>query len=530
MAVFGIKRRRTARWPIRAAIALCLLTGTCIPVEDFGEYWEKGTIDAELEGHWKKMGMEFRSQDEYVSFVKDGSHYRWISTRADAPDRPTGRELAAKTLPVGKHRFLMVCDAAELKRPTSRPAAETPAESEIRLGGGLIRYTVEGDRLITYALNADVLVEAIKKGDITGRAPGDDDHEIRIPKIPKLDEKTVDFLGKLADDPENWKVTGKFQRIEDLEKALAASRTYPATEQTPANTLVEVNLPDLKYFAEDRQELLLRHLQASPEWKVFDSGGRTVCYRRLRKSGKWLVTMNGYHSSVLERVPAEQRWQIRYLFRFSEKPERLPARRRYLTEAGPLAGKVHLKLKSSDQGIESYLAVGQEGLWFEFFEQTLSEPRTRTREALKWLEEFLAELRKAEEEIRESGYAAAVMPEGGVSKGQAGMEVADSIQPGIYDVSAWVNPGAEGEVFLKVFDAGTGQRLSEDRITGRSKERIGWSKDPGVLFLYNANITVYEGDWDHSYDARFELWFKDAETGKEKKLIDKTRTIHGWER
>ena len=47
----------------------------CIPVEDFGEYWEKGTIDPVLEGHWKQLEVEFRSEENYLSFVKSGDHY-----------------------------------------------------------------------------------------------------------------------------------------------------------------------------------------------------------------------------------------------------------------------------------------------------------------------------------------------------------------------------------------------------------------------------------------------------------------------
>jgi RecB family exonuclease len=42
-------------------------------------------------------------------------------------------------------------------------------------------------------------------------------------------------------------------------------------------------------------------------------------------------------------------------------------------------------------------------------------------------------------------------------------------------------------------------------------------------------LTVYEGDWDHQYKARFEIWFKDN-NGQENKLAEQIRLINGWER
>ncbi|MGH1397344.1 MAG: hypothetical protein ACRAVC_25405 [Trichormus sp.] len=107
--------------------------------------------------------------------------------------------------------------------------------------------------------------------------------------------------------------------------------------------------------------------------------------------------------------------------------------------------------------------------------------------------------------------------------------VNDGIQRGIYLLEAWINPTTEGEVYAKVFDTKTGTRLSPDRISFRSKRVIGWSENGKKFFPYNAEITVYEGDWSHEYQARFELWHKSV-TGDERKLVERTRKIYGWER
>jgi len=42
--------------PVVFSMAISFWASGCIPVEDLGEYWGKGTIDPELEGHWEKTG------------------------------------------------------------------------------------------------------------------------------------------------------------------------------------------------------------------------------------------------------------------------------------------------------------------------------------------------------------------------------------------------------------------------------------------------------------------------------------------
>ncbi len=182
------------------------------------------------------------------------------------------------------------------------------------------------------------------------------------------------------------------------------------------------------------------------------------------------------------------------------------------------------------QGIESYLAVGQPGLWFEFFEESWQEARVHTRKALQWLGKFLGVLRKAEQEIEQKGFVADLMPPDAVRQGQPTLEVLGDVPGGIYDVCGWVNPQQPGKVYVKVFNAETDERLSQDRITRRSNEFTGWSEDPNVLFFCNSHISVYEGGFDTIYDARFELWFQPSAGGPERKLVEATRTISGWER
>lgn len=556
-----------------AAIVLAVLMfwgAGCIPVDDLAGYWDKGTIDPNLEGHWKQLGTQFRSEDSYVSFVKSGENYLQESNTAlFIPEGVPKVGIRTKTLLFGKHKFLMY-DVAQYYRDLNKASLEAAAKMAEESGedvdqhelqeimpdmkapfnGALQRYEVKDDILILYSLNNRVLSEAIEKGDVKGVLPKE--NERMLPKISKLDKESIQFILRIADDPNSWAQQSQFKRIKNLEKALEESKTYPATEETSKNIVIDVNLPDLKYFAEGKTQILLRHLQASPEWRVFVEGQKMVCHRRQRKYGRWDKGSNGFHSTHLDsdsfskdpwfpiddldrKAPLNERnfQQMRYMFRFEKKgggPFASSVNRRFFTQVGPLAGKVQLKLMSSDQGIKSYLAVGQKGLWFEFYEQTWHEPRRKTRTALKLMKKFSSEIRKAEKEIEENGYVSKLVLPESVKRGKPSLEVKENYaNPGYidYTVSAWVNPGVQGYVYVKVFNLATKQYLSEEQMGWSTREYVGWSKNPNTLFLYSNRIGIRTSTLDLPLDARFELWLHPSDGGPERKIIETTVRISG---
>jgi hypothetical protein len=108
--------------------------------------------------------------------------------------------------------------------------------------------------------------------------------------------------------------------------------------------------------------------------------------------------------------------------------------------------------------------------------------------------------------------------------------VEDGLSPGIYEVKAWVLAPQPGQAFLKVFDSKTNRLLSADRMAKPSTKSLAWhGAKSKALSPYDATVTIYEGDWDHQYEARFELWHRSAK-GKEQRLISTTRMVNGWER
>ncbi len=521
---------------IAFVITLGILAG-CIPVDNLEDYWNKGKVDQEIVGHWKKQGVAFRSQDEYISFENTGDHYLFFQTSASMPQSSQKMISRVKSIELGDHKFLIIMGDNDLldkmmsSDVESHEIEKSDGKPERGTSGGLQRYSFKDGVLTLFFLDEAVLHEAIESGEITGKLPkrnAPDSMDLTLPTLASLDEKTVRFLIQTANDPKKWTRVERYTKVDDFENSIKESRAYPATKNTKKNTLINVILPDLEYFANRKNGILQRYLQTSPEWKVFEERGEIICYKREKIDDHWNVSLNGYRSTGY----SSERLQTRYLFRFAKKGGGAFTNEYNRDETivvHPLVGPVQLNLKSSDQGIESYIVIGQEGTWFEFFEQSKKESRTHTREALEWLERFLRKIRKAEDEIRQNGFVSKLMLQDGVREGKPILKVEDSFQPGIFDICGLVNPGAAGQVYLKVFKVKNGKQLSENSIFQKSNEYIGWSKNPDILFSYNSHITVYEGDWNHQYEARFELWHR-LDTGKEMKLVEKTRMVYGWEK
>jgi len=529
-----------------AAVA-CILSG-CILVDDLDGCWEKGVVDPQLQGYWKQIetpptpvditiplpgGGTARGQlhgstsssvveETYISFQRSGDHYLaqhiMLFMLPNAPK--VVREV--KSLVLGKHNFLM-----------SGATHTTPAVFAHMMVGqlphGLFRYSISDNVLILYRLDESTLRDAIAQGKVTGRWPSQDIDFFSNPEqaasmihaIRKLDDASAAFLESVADQPDCWKTDERFRRVADIEKEMNAVRRYPAGPSTAASACVGIKLSDLEYFAEGRTDVLLRQLEASPEWMVSEDGSDLVAYRRERlDSGAW--TVDPY--SGFGRM-SEAGVLTRQLFRFAEQPAGRfadPFNRPMLTVAPPQAGTLRLNLAASGcDRVQSYLAVGRKGLWLEIYEQSQEEKRVQTREALWRASEFLRKVRELEPEIRQLGFAASLMPPNSYKRGEPSLEVSGSEPAGAYDVVAWANPGKDGYVYLRVFNADTGAELSSsDAFVGPS-EFVGWSDDPQTLFRYDSMVALHSVEGEaRQFAARIELWLHPSDGGPEEKLVE----------
>jgi hypothetical protein len=113
----------------------------------------------------------------------------------------------------------------------------------------------------------------------------------------------------------------------------------------------------------------------------------------------------------------------------------------------------------------------------------------------------------------------------------------NSFQPGLYSYSLWTKKIEKGYCYLKAFEIIHNDPLSVDRLKARSRIDVFNPSDTLKRFdMENDNnnseniFTIYEGDWDKPYAARFEVWFVPANGGQEQKLVEKNFKIEGWMR
>lgn len=105
----------------------------------------------------------------------------------------------------------------------------------------------------------------------------------------------------------------------------------------------------------------------------------------------------------------------------------------------------------------------------------------------------------------------------------------NDIQGGVYKYDFYYGPLPAGDIFLKCFEATENIPLSVKEIQERSKVQI----DSTASFTQLVNkqqFSIYEGDWEDYYAARIEVWFRDAATNQERKLVEKIYRVEGWMR
>ncbi len=118
--------------------AAALLLSSCIPVQDFGGYWNRGTVDSSLLGKWPAKN----SQDYELVTERKGVYY--IDEVKKGRKQPEDG-MVAKTLYAGKYTFLM------LKDP----------KSDINVG--IARYKIKHRTLQFYALSTKAMSIFLKK-------------------------------------------------------------------------------------------------------------------------------------------------------------------------------------------------------------------------------------------------------------------------------------------------------------------------------------------------------------------------------
>jgi len=106
----------------------------------------------------------------------------------------------------------------------------------------------------------------------------------------------------------------------------------------------------------------------------------------------------------------------------------------------------------------------------------------------------------------------------------------NSFQPGLYEYDFWTSKIDSGTIYIQAYEITKNYPLSTQRLPNSSSVKIYNPTDSIVKVSTTNHFTIYEGDWGKPYAARFEVWYKPAIGGQERKLIEKNYKIEGWMR
>jgi len=189
-------------------VAATLAMVSCIPVDDFGTYWDKGIVDPALEGTWKNIGLPGSTPQERLGarelrFTRTGSFYSVNMVGIDpsmAPEvlervrRRNARAGIARTLRLGKRRLLM------------ERSREAPYD------GILTSYEIRGRTLSEYWFLGVEAVEFLETKHPGAKNIHKNDGEGEFVVIDTFDDEVFRILSEIADDSMYWVLTARYEK------------------------------------------------------------------------------------------------------------------------------------------------------------------------------------------------------------------------------------------------------------------------------------------------------------------------------
>ena len=100
---------------------------------------------------------------------------------------------------------------------------------------------------------------------------------------------------------------------------------------------------------------------------------------------------------------------------------------------------------------------------------------------------------------------------------------------GVYYYDFYYGALPAGEVFLRCCEVTENCPLSEKRLPDKTSVHVE-AISSFFKLVEKKRFVISEGDWEDYYAARFEVWYRDAKTRDEKKLMEKVYRVEGYMR
>jgi hypothetical protein len=160
----------------------CQFLAGCIPVKNVEKAWKDAKADEALVGTWAQ-----NDGDGVIGVVNTDKGFLVMSSS-------DGLEGACRSITTNGHRYIIV---AKL-RAAIFGFDEVEGDAK---DGTLIRYEIDDDKLTLYTYKQAKLDAVVEDKQV----PAEMDENNR-PTLSELDEATIEWLGKIADDKEGWDV------------------------------------------------------------------------------------------------------------------------------------------------------------------------------------------------------------------------------------------------------------------------------------------------------------------------------------
>jgi len=334
------------------------------------------------------------------------------------------------------------------------------------------------------------------------------------------------YYGRLSDSSIGEKVpkhsNWHWQMDADCTPSIAAN----AIPDRPETTAIHVRpFPE---FAEGDRDILLRHLATSPRWCLKKIDTQWLAQRRYYSNSDLCYA---FDSDLLVRFPVPH---VRLSASISIAANELPNEEgdiRYKSDNMTMAdarvdGIYQTPAYQWGNSYNSMFVLAATGYYISIYEQGPNPARMYTQTEVDAVRAELVALQRSYM-AHNRGFDPALMPSRAIRTGRPKMQIWPTVGwGGYYHVSAFINPGAPGHVYVKTYGASYNVPLSAH--PSRGQEITGWSSDPQQLFYYQSEVCIDEGGRQYAYPVRFELWFKpDDTTMREYKLVERVYRIYG---
>lgn len=281
---------------------------------------------------------------------------------------------------------------------------------------------------------------------------------------------------------------------------VGSMQTLDITSMQRTTRFFEMTLDDLGLGALTTAELtaLRRMLAADPGWRLAGSPGQLVATARGRQGAAWITSASGYldQAGTLSRLtvrfgpwPAADPWATSALVARASASTRKVKLSPITLQEAPWAGRV-----------ATALSVEGAGIGFDIFDAAPTDDRSFTTESWLQVADLLNQVRVGADLIVERGTDGMLLPAG--EPGAAGGLVLRSPGPGLLELQARANPGAEGWTWLRLMTGG--RAWEEAGVAAGTREVLGYSGNPAQGFYMEAVFPVPAGA---ATPATAELWF-----------------------